>query len=157
MIAHCTVEDFKGEETINSANASHSRKRKFVFFARSEKHGSCSRRVATFTAMQLKKHVRRESSPFLRAWITRRCLPRVSLESLNPLPEKETEIAISRPTMYIISANSLSTLQLKSVSIRVVVHLLLYGFSVRFSNDSSSSVYVLKKCSISHAYLEHGF
>lgn len=27
----------------------------------------CSRRVATFIAMQLKKHVRTESSPFLRA------------------------------------------------------------------------------------------
>jgi len=154
MIAHCTVEGFKGEETINSANASHSRKRKFVFFARSEKHGRCSRRVATFTAMQLKKHVRRESSPFLRAWITRHCLPRVSLESLN-LPGEETEIAISRPTIYVISADSLSVLQLKSVSIRAVVHLLLYGFSA--SNDSSSSVFVLKKCSISHAYLEHGF
>lgn len=123
------MKDFKGGETINSANASHSRKRKFVFFARSEKHGRCSRRVATFTAMQLKKHVRRESSPFLRAWITRRCSPRVSLESLN-LPGEKTEIAISRLTMYIISASSLSALQLESVSIRAVVYLLLYSFPI---------------------------
>lgn len=54
--------------------------------------------------------------------------PRVSLESLN-LPGEETEIAISRPTMYIISANSLSAWQLESVLIRAVVHLLLHDCS----------------------------
>jgi len=48
--------------------------------------------------------------------------PRVSLESLNL---QKIEIAISRLTMYIINANSLSASQLESVSIRAIVHLSL--------------------------------
>lgn len=79
--------------------------------------------------------------------------PRVSLESLNP-PGEKTEIAISRLTMYIISAGSLSALQLGSVSIRAVVHLSLRSFPI-FNSVLFFFFYIKHVQHVSHS-LEHG-